>query len=174
MNKNKMVFALGFIIIGIIIGIGVFSYINYNNDTKEVSQSKKEEELYFDTKYYDLITDGLNMKINAISLIDTGDKYSVYGTSMDFNGFVFRIISDKYTGKIKEVDIEINKKDTEDGINYLLFFSDFRNKVLKYLGVSNCDDVNTFGSELSLDNCYIISSVKDNKYKCVIVRNNDN
>ena len=107
---KKRIFLMVAILIAILGTVGIYYY---NNTISIKVQSKSKKDVFFDVKYYDLIVSGLDLKIYAVPLINSDDKYSVYGTSMDFNGFDLKIICDKYSGNIKEVDIEINNQDSK-------------------------------------------------------------
>lgn len=148
--KNKVIIISGLIVIGLIFG-GIFYFT-----TKDKSIIEKDK--YFNVSQFDLIKDGLNLKVDAVPLIDDGDKYSTYGTSMDFNGFDFKIICDKYNGNIKEINIEINSENSKEGATYLLFYEEIKGKVINYLGA---------------DNCKVLESTENNKNKCVITKEGD-
>ena len=152
---KKRIFLMVAILIAILGTVGIYYY---NNTISIKVQSRSKKDVFFDVKYYDLIVSGLDLKIYAVPLINSDDKCSVYGTSMDFNGFDLKIICDKYSGNIKEVDIEINNEDSKEGATYLVFYEQIKSKVVEYLGA---------------DNCELLENVENNKNKCLITKKLD-
>lgn len=152
---KKRIFLMVAILIAILGTVGIYYY---NNTISIKVQSRSKKDVFFDVKYYDLIVSGLDLKIYAVPLINSDDKYSVYGTSMDFNGFDLKIVCDKYSGNIKEVDIEINSENSKEGATYLVFYEQIKSKVVKYLGT---------------DNCELLENVENNKNKCLITKKLD-